>query len=132
MVFKKKTKKKTTKTTPVADDPVMEPQQKTGTPDLSEVLQFYITATRYMRQAGQPAPEIIHASPGAPVRVTLPRWILRTFVNKNKSQTQRYIEQPEDVSMRRVEPKALRPSHATVKGMPHAAERMVATETHGS
>jgi len=102
-------------------------------PRAVETLQFWISATRFMRQAGEHEATIVAASPENPVLVTLPRYIRRRIKNKPGDKehvegrnTYRVItlEQPEDVSMTLAEPSARKPSHAPAQGRPHAATRM--------
>lgn len=72
---------------------------------------FFLTKSRYLRQAGEPIASYVAAAPSAPVVVVLPAKIMRERVerdDKGKIIARKMVEidQPEDAFLKRVQPAA--------------------------
>jgi hypothetical protein len=58
-----------------------------------EILEFYLSQPRYLKQVGDSEPKYVSASPRHPVKVKLPRFIERDGEK---------VDQPEDAHLKRV------------------------------
>ena len=78
-------------------------------PSKIEVDEFHLLSPRFLQQVGQVEPEYVAAAPNAPVKVRLPRYIMREGEK---------VLQPEDANLVRLAPKPLKEPRPGASGSP--------------